>query len=79
MDLNWIDIFCGSLLLILIGLGAFFGLAKTIIHLIAWIGGGLGAFYAPEILTPFLINNFNFSTGKFLITSGMNFSFDFPN
>ena len=61
MDLNWIDIFCGSLLLILIGLGAFFGLAKTIIHLIAWIGGGLGAFYASEILTPFLINNFNFS------------------
>jgi uncharacterized membrane protein required for colicin V production len=67
MEANWIDIFCGSILLILIGIGIFCGLAKTIIHLIAWIGGALGVIYAPEFLGPFLAENFSFSETTLII------------
>ncbi|MCR5028770.1 MAG: CvpA family protein [Fibrobacter sp.] len=67
METNWIDIFCGSILLILIGIGIFCGLAKTIIHLIAWIGGALGVIYAPEFLGPFLAENFSFSETTLII------------
>lgn len=67
MEANWIDIFCISALVILTALGAFFGLAKTIIHLIAWIGGAVGVFYAPEFLEPFLSENLSLSeTGLIL-------------
>ncbi|MBP5248153.1 MAG: CvpA family protein [Fibrobacter sp.] len=65
--MNWIDIFCGSILLILTGIGIFCGLAKSIIHLIAWIGGAIGVIYAPEFLGPFLSNNFNFSETTLVI------------
>ncbi len=67
MEANWIDIFCGSLILILTGIGIFCGLAKTIIHLIAWIGGALGVIYAPEFLGPFLTENFQFSETTFIL------------
>lgn len=58
---NWIDIFCASLLLILTGVGAYFGLVKSLVHLAAWIGGAVGVFLAPEILGPFFADNFEFS------------------
>jgi uncharacterized membrane protein required for colicin V production len=45
----------------------FCGLAKTIIHLIAWIGGALGVIYAPEFLGPFLAENFSFSETTLII------------
>lgn len=61
MEANWIDIFCGSVFLILSCLGLYFGLAKTLIHLVAWVSGALGVIYAPEFLGPFLVENFNFS------------------
>lgn len=61
MEANWIDIFCGSVFLILSCLGLYFGLAKTLIHLVAWVSGALGVIYAPEFLGQFLVENFNFS------------------
>ncbi|MDY6283732.1 MAG: CvpA family protein [Fibrobacter sp.] len=67
MEANWIDIFCGSILLILIGIGIFCGLAKTIVHLIAWIGGAIGVIYAPDFLGPFLAENFHFSETTFVL------------
>lgn len=67
MEANWIDIFCGSILLILVGIGIFCGLAKTIVHLIAWIGGAIGVIYAPKLLGPFLSENFSFSETTLII------------
>lgn len=69
MEANWIDIFCATLLLILTGLGFYFGLAKTLIHLAAWIGGAVGVVYAPEFLNPFLADNFEFSGTTIVILS----------
>lgn len=69
MEANWIDIFCGSVLLVLIGLGLYFGLAKTLVHLLAWLGGALGVIYAPEFFGPFLESNFEFSETATVILS----------
>lgn len=66
---NWIDIFCGSVLLILGGLGAYFGLVKTLVHLLAWVGGGVGVFYAPEFVEPFLARNLDVSETALMIFS----------
>ncbi len=67
MEANWIDIFCGSILLILFAIGLYFGLAKTLVHLAAWIGGAVGIIYAPDLLGPFLSNNFEFSETTMVI------------
>ncbi len=69
MTANWIDIFCGSFLLILVGLGLYFGLAKTLIHLAAWIGGAIGVIYFPEILQPLLSENLELSATTIIIFS----------
>ena len=69
MTANWIDIFCGSFLLILVGLGLYFGLAKTLIHLAAWIGGAIGVIYFPEILQPLLSENLERSATPSIIFS----------
>lgn len=69
MEANWIDIFCGSVLLVLTGLGLYFGLAKTLVHLLAWLGGALGVIYAPEFFGPFLESNFEFSETATIILS----------
>ncbi len=69
MEANWIDIFCGSVLLVLTGLGIYFGIAKTIVHLVAWLGGALGVIYAPEFFGPFLESNFEFSETATIILS----------
>lgn len=69
MTANWIDIFCGSFLLILAGLGLYFGLAKTLIHLAAWIGGAIGVIYFPEILQPLLSENLELSATTIIIFS----------
>lgn len=69
MEANWIDIFCGSVLLVLTGLGLYFGLAKTLVHLLAWLGGALGVIYAPEFFGPFLESNFEFSETATVILS----------
>lgn len=69
MEANWIDIFCAVLPLILFGVGFYFGLAKTLIHLVAWIGGAVGVVYAPEFLNPFLAGNFEFSETTVIILS----------
>ncbi len=69
MEANWIDIFCGSVLLVLTGLGLYFGLAKTLVHLLAWLGGALGVIYAPEFIGPFLASNFAFSETATVIFS----------
>ena len=69
MEANWIDIFCGSVLLVLTGLGLYFGLAKTLVHLLAWLGGALGVIYAPEFIGPFLESNFEFSETAIVILS----------
>ena len=74
MEAYWIDIFCGSILLILTGIGIFCGLAKTIVHLIAWIGGAIGVIYASDFLGPFLAENFHFSeTTQILLTRVLGF------
>ena len=69
MTANWIDIFCASFLLILVGLGLYFGLAKTLIHLAAWIGGAIGVIYFPEILQPLLSENLELSATTIIIFS----------
>ncbi len=66
---NWIDIFCGSVLLILTGLGVYFGLVKTLVHLMAWVGGGIGVVYAPEVVEPFLAGNLDISDTALMISS----------
>ncbi len=78
MEANWIDIFCGSVLLILSALGLYFGLAKTIVHLAAWIGGALGVIYAPDFLGQILSNNFDFSeTTRVILTRVLGFLLPF--
>ena len=69
MTANWIDIFFFSFLLILVGLGLYFGLAKTLIHLAAWIGGAIGVIYFPEILQPLLSENLELSATTIIIFS----------
>lgn len=78
MEANWIDIVCISALVILTALGAFFGLARTVIHLVAWVGGALGVIYSPEFLGPFLTENFSLSeTGLILSTRILGFLLPF--
>ena len=78
MGANWIDIFCGSILLVLTGLGLYFGLARTIVHLAAWVGGALGTIYVPEVLAPLLAENFAFSeTATVLLSRALGFLLPF--
>lgn len=57
VNFNWIDITVLLIWLLLIGLGAWSGLIRSLFHISAWIAGLVGAWFLDSALSPLLILN----------------------